>query len=128
MLGGSAHALRWSVMPADRLDTGHVSALRPTAQLRRRPRLLYVWSPRLRQQPPRPVRAEDIREEELLEEDTRVVEEDVVIVVDTGEVEEMEVTAVAEGEAAAEDEEVVEVTSRPGRVLLGRLARLMIGT
>ena len=44
------------------------------------------------------------------------------------EVEGMEVTAVAEGEAAAEDEVVVEDISLLGRVLLERLARPMRGT
>ena len=103
---------------AELLDIGHVSALKPTVSRRRRPCLLYVWSPQLRQQPLQPVRAEDIREEDLPEETVVVTEE----------AEEMEVTAVAEGEVAAEDEGVVEAISRLDRVLLGRPARLTIGT
>ena len=125
-IGEIALVLRRSVTPAELRDIGHVSAPRLTAHRRRRPRLLYVWSQQLRQRPPLPVRVEVIREEGLLEEDIRVVE-DVVMVVVT-EVGVMVVTAVAEGEAAAEDEVVVEVTSRLGRVLLGWLARLIIAT
>ena len=59
--------------------------------------------------------------------DTRAVED--VVMVEVTEVEGMEVTAVAEGEAAAEDEVVVVVViSQLRRVLLGLLGRLMRGT
>ena len=128
IIGGIAPALVLCAILAELLDIGHVSALRPTVPRRRRPRLLYVWSLQLRQQPPQPVRAEDIREEDLPEEDIREVEVDEETVVVTEEAEEMEVTAVAEGEVAVEDEGVVEAISRLGRVLLGLPARLTIGT